>query len=198
MPPAEADSVARSGRPAKSAAIYPGKAAPRPDDRLRTARQPHRRMLKAQDRMSEQAESPLGRLYLKGLLRQPGDDDGGFGRDRYEAGTLYAYVVGQYRSTLCGPTATAGAGRGFDCKPEACAIDPERCECRRRRRRYDAAFVALGEAGRRAQQAVARVAVWREPIGTGEVAKLIAGLDALRRHFGLTPRRRARSIENAN
>jgi hypothetical protein len=40
----------------------------KPDDRIRTSRQPHRRDLKDEDRLSERAESALGRLALRGVI----------------------------------------------------------------------------------------------------------------------------------
>ena len=39
-----------------------------PDDRMRASLQPHRRILPEADRMSEKAESPLGRLNLRAVI----------------------------------------------------------------------------------------------------------------------------------
>src|ERR1700722_6454020 len=96
------------------------------DDRTRTIRQPHRRALARELRAGgadelmvgkfvsgEEAESPIGRLWAAGKLAQLGDGDVQASRDRYDAGTMYAQVVGAYRSVIEAPNGGGGSGRGF-------------------------------------------------------------------------------------
>lgn len=159
-----------------------------PDDRLRTARQPHRRVLPAADRLSERAESPLGRLNLREIISD----------EQYEAGARYAAVVGAYRATIEAPRVTGGSGRGVECttawtgSAAWCRAYPGECRCTLRKARYDDAYDAVFSAGQRAAKAVARVAVHREAIADSDIGYLVAGLSALARHFGLTDRRRSR------
>lgn len=206
----------RRGRKRKEGARYPSgglKPAPAekdPGDRVRTSRQPHRRVLEDSLRLSEEAESPLGRLHLSGALRSPSNEDADVAAARYQAGELYAQIVGTYRSVIETPRSTAGSGVGFGClsqhgeateKPVRlagrvfvlrewpCQRDPDGCGCARRKARYDDAFEALMTAGQRAAKAVARVAVHREAISAEDRVYLVLGLTALARHFGLTGRR---------
>lgn len=180
------------------------------DDRVRTMRQPHRRALARELRAEgidqhevgkfiagEEAESPIGRLWAAGRLRQQDDQDSQASRDRYDAGTMYAQVVGAYRSAIEAPNGGGGSGRGFGCLDLLCKLAPEGCECRYRKERYDRAFEALARIGRRALMAVNRVAVHREPIGDEELVYLVSGLEGLRRVFGLTERRRRGHDRNA-
>lgn len=74
-----------------------------PDDKKRASRQPHRRALKDEDRMSEKAESTLGRLSLQDVISNA----------HYEAGELYARVTGRYRSVIDSPHAIGGFGRSL-------------------------------------------------------------------------------------
>lgn len=205
----------RAGRPRKAGQRHPSgqlvqksKVEKQIDDRVRTSRQPHRRMLRAEDRLDERAESPLGRLLIKGYL---GSEL--VGKEtriseqahlRNDAGTMYAQVVGAFRSTIEAPRSTSGSGRGSGCISErygqgdACRWDPDSCACLKRRDRYMAAFEALAQAGRSVLMAVNRVAVAREAIAPEEMVNLVAGLDVLVRHFGLTPRRGGAHYQNAN
>lgn len=182
--------MARRGRKRKwRGSRLPGTNAPAieraPDDRMRAARQPHRRGLPEHDRLSEKAESPLGRLNLRGVITE----------EQYEAGLRYAVVVGEYRAVIEAPRQMSGSGRGFSCWADAvCNAEPEKCICRLRYSRYDFAFGAVMDAGQRAAKAVSRVAVFREEIAPADVEDLRAGLVNLARHFGLTGRRGKCSI----
>jgi hypothetical protein len=206
--------MARAGRKRKSGPRKPsGQLKPTKkevDDRTRTIRQPHRRALARELRAGgadelvvgkfiagEEAESPIGRLWAAGKLAQISDGDVQAARDRYDAGTMYAQVVGAYRSAIEAPNGGGGSGRGFGCLELLCKLAPENCECRYRKERYDRAFEALGRIGRRALMAVNRVAVHREGIAEEELVYLVAGLEGLRRIFGLTERRKARHDRNA-
>ena len=142
------------------------------DDRIRAARQPHRRALTHQLRASgagevdarklsagEEAESPIGRLWLAGYLKLPDDIDSQAARDRYDAANMFAQIVGSYRSVIEAPRDVAGSGRGFPCQELLCALARENCECERRKARYDRAYEVLRSAGVPALKAVTRVAV---------------------------------------
>jgi hypothetical protein len=177
----------------------------RPDDRLRVSRQPHRRGVRADDRLSEKAESVLGRMCLAGILTDA----------QYEALTMFSALVSAYRAVIEGPRAApspigqlyhpgahddpgdmplqVGRGVGFQCVVgshgvDACRYYPQQCECLGRRLRYQRAFEALmGDGGYLAARTVRR-AVHHEDIGDADLVHLIRGAGALARHFGLTPR----------
>jgi len=214
--------MGRSGRKRKAGRRHPSGQLvrdKRPDDKVRAGRQPHRRMLDENDRTDERAESPLGQLLLRGLLNRASE---GGGRkpsteaaDRYEAGMMYLQIVGAYRAVIGTPRGTAGSGRGRECEQLCTAahellsarqrgevhaglFNTDTCPCLSSKWRYDSAFEALGGAGQIAARAVARVAVHREAIAQQDLVNLVDGLDALRRHFGLTARRPREHSRNAN
>jgi hypothetical protein len=169
--------MARRGRKRKIGIRHPGGELVRLrfDVRGLATLQPHRVWLPEEKRMDQKAASPLGCLNLLGVLTDA----------QYLAGVRYAVVVGKYRAVIETPRATAGAGRGYDCPGDLnCGRDAgERCECRHRKERYDAAFAAVIEAGQRAARAVARVAVHGEQCPRGALPDLKRGLDALAKHF---------------
>ncbi len=169
--------MARRGRKRKIGIRHPGGTLvqPRFDVRGLATLQPHRVWLPEARRMDQKAASPLGCLNLLGVLTD----------QQYLAGVRYAVVVGKYRAVIETPRATSGAGRGYDCAGDLnCGREAgERCECRHRKERYDAAFAAVIEAGQRAARAVARVAVHGEPCPRGALPDLKRGLDALAKHF---------------
>lgn len=186
------------------------------DDKVRTTRQPHRRALMRELRArrvgseeaqklaaGEEAESPIGRLWAAGHLKRAGDADSQAARDRYDAGNMFAQIVGAYRSVIGAPSGGAGAGgshgRGRPCPADLlCTLDPESCLCAKTQGRYDRAFEALTRFSRRALMAVNKVAVHREPIEAQELVYLVSGLEELRRVFGLTGRRRSGQSRNAS
>lgn len=249
--------MSRAGRKRKNGPRHPGgqlKKEKKPDDRIRTTRQPHRRALAHELRAAgiddldvkkasagEEAESPIGRLWLTGKLAATGDPDSQAARDRYDAGNMFAQIVGAYRSVIESPKDVAGSGRGYPCDPLGCLKDREeehtRCECKARLRRYmgayealagrlrrlqveleygkeipeplrdaiaearrlreDEAYVPAAAGHRRILMAVTRVAVHREAIPEQELVYLVHGLEQLRRHFGLTARRKPKHYRNA-
>jgi hypothetical protein len=161
--------MARAGRKRKNGPRHPGgqlkNDKPKKkdlDDKTRTLRQPHRRALAHELRAAgvahedvgkfvqgEEAESPIGRLWAAGLLKQLGDPDSQAARDRYDAANMFAQVVGAYRSVIEAPRSVAGSGRGFGCA--RAALQRSRRELRvplRRKERYDRAFEALTRLGR--------------------------------------------------
>jgi hypothetical protein len=170
--------MARRGRKRKIGLRHPGGDLVRLQFDLRglATLQPHRVWLPEEKRMDQKAGSPLGCLNLLGVLTDA----------QYLAGVRYAVVVGKYRAVIETPSATAGAGRGYDCPGDLkCGRGPgEDCECRQRKERYDEAFAAVIEAGQRAARAVARVAVHGEQCPRGALPDLKRGLDALAKHFG--------------
>lgn len=181
------------------------------DDATRTRRQPHRRALARELRAAgvehadiekfvggEEAESPIGRLWAAGCLKRDGDPDSQAARDRYDAATKFAQIVGAYRSAIEAPRDVAGSGRGFPCLGLLCRLAEEQCECAHRKAKYDRAYEALAALSRRALIAVNKVAVHREPIEQQELVYLVSGLEELRRVFGLTARRKPSSVRNAN
>lgn len=179
----------RTGRKRKSGKRHPSGELireVRPDDRIRTSRQPHRRKVEEGDRLDQRAESPLGRLNLCK------DSDGNrlITADQLIAGQTYARIVGAYRSVIEAPSGTAGSGRGSTCleywMPGACHQDPDNCSCRQAKERYDGAYEAVVKAGQRAAKTVARVAVQQEDPMREDIPYLVVGLRALVRHFGLT------------
>jgi len=169
--------MARRGRKRKIGLRHPGGDLVRVQFDLRglATLQPHRVWLPREKRLDQKAGSPLGCLNLLGVLSDA----------QYLAGVRYAVVVGRYRAVIETPSATAGAGRGYNCPGDPkCGRDgAEPCECRQRKERYDAAFAAVIEAGQRAARAVARVAVHGEQCPPGALPDLKRGLDALARHF---------------
>src|SRR5260370_13274864 len=169
--------MARRGRRRKIGLRHPGGDLVRPrfDVRSLATLQPHRVWLPEEKRMDQKAASPLGCLNLLGVLSDA----------QYLAGVRYAVVVGKYRAVIETPRATAGAGRGYDCpRDPRCGRGPgESCECRQRKERYDAAFLAVIEAGQRAARAVARVAVQGEQCPRGALPDPNRRLHALANDF---------------
>lgn len=210
--------MSRAGRTRKSGPRHPGGQLKRLSDsereaaeRVTTGRQPHRRALAHQLRAAgadesdvkklsagEEAESPIGRLWLGGHLKSVGDQDSAAARDRYDAANMYAQIVGAYRSVIGAPRDVAGSGKGFPCQELLCVLARENCECERRQARYTKAYEALSKISRRSLIAVGRVAVFREAIAQEELVYLVAGLEELRRHFGLTTRRKQKHHRNTN
>lgn len=180
----------RTGRKRRQGRRHPNGelARPRTDYRAMAALQPHRRWLPEDKRLSEKAGTPLGGLNLVGILTD----------QQHEAGLRYAVIVGEYRAVIMPPKGFKSSGRGFDClaDPIRCEAETGRCECKARKSRYDAAFVAVIEAGHRAARAVARVAVHGEPCPPAALSYLRWGLDALCLHFGLTANRKSASSGN--
>jgi hypothetical protein len=169
----------KKGRPRKPGKRHPSgklvqlkKDLEDPDLVTRTARQPHRRLVRDADRKRVEAESTLGRYLLLGFLADvswqprphcPLPRDVEAERARYEAGTLFARDVGAYHAIIAGPRMTLGLGHvlmgeqlpqgemaesdlpRFSCN--SCAPDPDlteaECPCMGRRRRYTDATAAI-------------------------------------------------------
>lgn len=190
--------MSRAGRK-RAPRGYLASQAPKVDYREETARQPHRVGLGAivkRDangklidlRISPEAATPFGQLFLTGLLDRPGDPETGW--RRHEAGKRYAEIVQGYLSSIGAPRGEFPQGKGYPCTghPQCGQRQGEPdCECRKRKLAYDGAFEALAEVGHRAQVEVAHVTVHGRKCQS--VAALIVGLDALVRHL-LTDRRK--------
>ena len=176
--------MARRGRKRKFRGSNPVGSTRRPDDRLLSSLQPHRRCLPRDLRLSEKAESMLGRLNLKNLISD----------DLCESGRLYALSKGRYRSIIGGPTGTAGGGRGWDCNPIGCI--PDQCRCLRLTADYLSARFALSSAGDEALKAVETVALYDG--APDRIENLKCGLEALCVHYGLTNHGKSDSRRNTN
>lgn len=143
--------------------------------------QPHRRGAPESKRHDPKAVWPLGVLNLRGVI----DDD------QYQAGVLYGRDVRRYRAHYLAdvPDPSPQSIAGF-MEPRggggASGIDPQRVKSE-----YDAAVIAVMDAGQRAAKAVARMAVFGEPCPVGLELPLKVGLSALVAHYGLTKRNRA-------
>jgi hypothetical protein len=159
-------------------------------DRIRVSRQPHRRGVRKDDRLDPKAESVFGRMSLAGVIEPA----------QYDAGLLYAKIVGEYRAMIGAPSGISGSGRGADCwiasSGGGCLVAD--CPCRKKEARYARAYGALWDAGQPATKAVARVCVQGETIPREEIVHLKRGLSALVKHFGLTDERPSTHSRNAN
>lgn len=144
--------------------------------------QPHRRALPATQRLSHDADSVLGRLYIKKQVSEP----------QYLAGQEYSRRVGAYLATICPPVAMAGSGRWSGCNPELCRSDPNDCECAHRLRDYQEFHEVIANCGRRVEMVMKRVIVNDNEPGNYELAILVVGLSALSRHMHLTERGKLR------
>lgn len=165
MPALPGVSMSRAGRKRKNGPRHPGGQLKNSktdlDYKVRTTRQPHRRALAHQLRAAgaddvdvkklaagEEAESPLGRLWLNGLLTMRSGDVQA-ARDRYDAGNMFAQAVGAYLSAIEAPGGTSGSGQKSACQADLlCALDTDECLCFARRRRYTRAYEALAGAPR--------------------------------------------------
>ncbi len=153
--------MSRAGRKRKDGDRYPSgqlkKAKKAIRDTEATESQPHRHQLRVVLRKSgisdgdaaafsrgEEAESPIGRLWASGLLALKTDADEQASRDRYDAGSMFAQVVGAYASSIEAPGGVSGSGQKSACQADLlCALDPDECLCFARRRRYMRAYEAL-------------------------------------------------------
>lgn len=160
-----------------------------PDDRLRASLQPHRRHLPPHLRLDERAGTPLGQMLLTGALNDGVTREIEAGATiRYQAGMLFAQIAGEYRSVIEAPRSVSGSGRGLLCEVGQCWGNGDTCACRRRKTRYQDAYLALARAGKGAAYAVQRLVVFDEPIGIVGIVYLKSGLDRLADYFCLTDR----------
>lgn len=145
------------------------------------AEQPHRVVVLAKFRETQEAGSEFGRLMLQGHITPA----------QHEAGKLYADVVMSYRASILAQPFTASAidlgrvGKGpGEGMPDRTAIALYR--------RYTSAYEDLGKVGRRELIAVNHYAVQEEPIPDDAFAlrleQLQCGLNALVSHFGIDSR----------
>ncbi len=142
------------------------------------AEQPHRRDLPADQRLSHDADTELGRLYLKKQIAEP----------QYLAGQEYARRVGAYMATICPPHNMTVSGRWSDCNPDLCRKEPDECECARRLRDYQEFHEVVAKCGRRVEMIMKRVVINGLSPGNYELGILLVGLMALSKHMHLTMR----------
>jgi len=136
---------------------------------------PHRKGL-GELATDQRASTQLGRLVLRGEL------DGALGL----AGETYLALWRGYVWTLAGPRELAqGGGHGMSCG--GCEI-PMHCRCWFRRKVFEEAREVLMQCGPSVAFVVSSLVIADCPVYAGELDRLHAGLSALARHFGLTPR----------
>lgn len=137
--------------------------------------QPHRVVVPVKFRDFQEAGSEFGRLLLLGHVTPA----------QHEAGKLYGELAAKYRSALLAPSphpaamdlGRVGKGAGAGMPDETAAAISAR---------YDRAFVACGDAGRKAQIAVRDFAIHELQVPDVLSLNLLrCGLDALVKHFGV-------------
>lgn len=151
------------------------------DPRDLAPQQPGRRELLEKFRLSERAESNIGRLNLLEEITN----------EQYTAGRRYAVLVGSYLAMANAPRGTAGSGRAQGCAGELnCPADT--CRCLALTRRYMDAYEAVSEAaGRRGHMALNHVVIWDRPASSADqIIHLKLALQALAEHLGLTNQRK--------
>ena len=172
--------MARAGRKRKITLREPSGKVQRvyENPRVVVAMQPHRIVVPAKFRETQEAGSEFGRLMLNNHITPA----------QYEAGKLYADVVVSYRASILAqpydPSAIdlsrVGKGKG-DGMPDRRALALYR--------RYSHAYEDLNKVGRRALMAVNHYAVQELPIPndatTLRLEQLKCGLNALVAHFGI-------------
>ncbi len=168
--------VARKGRKRKMRARHPGGQLI-DEDRISpsaiAAQMPHRAWLPKEVRLDQRAESPLGRLALTGRIS----------RGQYLAGRRYASIVAKYKIIIDAPGSPKSIAGIMEPRSGSGGLLPDSI-ARARKQAYDAAFEALGNAGQKAQRAVARIAVNDQPCSVEDVGPLKDGLAELERYFG--------------
>ncbi len=139
--------------------------------KAQVATQPHRASVGKTMREWPEAGSPFGRLMLNGKITPA----------QYEAGVAYADLAASYRAVFDVPRIhPAGMDLASLGRSVGAGIDPS--AARVIRRRYDAAFEAIG--ANRLQRAVKDAAVMEKPVhGDFHLDLLKRGLDRLVDHF---------------
>ena len=120
------------------------------------------------------AEHVLGVLYARGLI----------GKSALEAGHEYA-VVWRMKFQAEAEKGTSWPTGGRAGAPATTETFAERQD--RVGKKYAGAHRALRDAGRKAEAAVRRVAVFGDAVSAESVADLRAGLEAWARHWGFAP-----------
>ncbi len=144
------------------------------------AEQPHRRCLPSKVRLSQDATTELGRLYLCDKITEP----------MYLAGEEYSRRIEAYRATTGGPRAMIISSRWSGCNPDLCRIDVQECECYRRTLAYQELFEVVNQCGHRVERVIRRIIGQDEPISSFELNLLSIGLTALAKHLHLSERGR--------
>jgi hypothetical protein len=168
----------RKGRPRKMGARKPcGRLSqPYQDPRRAVLSQPHRRELPKKLRDRPEAESEFGRLMCLRKITPA----------QHEAGVRYRLLAMRYRSLVLGAPASTPPSMDIIGRGGGSSGELSREVAAGIRRRYDAAFEALGEAGHRAQRAVKYHAVFEQPITNDfDLELLRRGLDTLVNHFNI-------------
>jgi hypothetical protein len=155
------------------------------------ALQPHRRRLPVEARLSQDATTALGRLFLCGKIWEP----------QKLAGEEYTRRVGSARATMAGPGRMGPHGRWSGCNPDGCRADLDGCECYRRIAAYQELFQVVNRCGHRVEIMVKRVisdADLDETTLSGDELDMVRiGLSALAAHLRLTERGKRAYARNA-
>lgn len=167
------------GRPRKSGRREPNGRIQRAyqNPKAQAASQPHRVGVAREYREWPEAGSEFGRMMLRKIITPA----------QYEAGILFAGLSVAFCAVYDVPSphphamdlTRVGVSLGREMAPEK-AIEIKK--------RYNRAFDACGEAGRKAQMAVKNCAVLDRKVDSFEMRDgLRAGLDRLIHHFGIDP-----------
>ena len=140
--------------------------------------QPHRMAVPVEFRDRTEPESEFGRLMCLGVISPA----------QHEAGNRYRELAMRYRSMLLAAPGHSAPSIAFGEPRGGRGAEPSREAIQAVKKAYDAAFIALGEAGNRAQRAVKDFAVFeRRTQGEYDRALLKLGLNKLITHFGIDP-----------
>ena len=168
------------GRPRKAGRRQPNGQLARAyvNPKAQVANQPHRAGLPRQYRDWPEAGSEFGRMLLRDVINPA----------QYEAGMLFAGLSVAFCAVYDVPSpyphamdlTRVGVSQGREMPPEKAAEI---------KKRYNRAFEACADAGRKAQLAVKNCAVLDRKIDSFEMRDALrAGLDRLVHHFGINPK----------
>lgn len=165
------------GRPRKAGRRKPGGRLAQIyiNPKAQIAAQPHRLAVGREYREWPEAESEFGRLMLRGVITPA----------QYEAGRRYSGLASSYRVVLGIPPLHPRSPDLLNPGP-VLRGDLSTDTARGIKDRYDKAFEALGDAGRKALRAVRDHAVFERKVDSFEALDhLRRGLEKLIDHFGL-------------
>jgi hypothetical protein len=158
----------RNGRLAQEKAL---------DIKAIAAAMPHRRMLPAEGRHGQRAESAFGRLRLVNMITE----------DQYLAGESFRDIIRRYRAVIESPNPSPGSAALDGMFRGGAVLSDE--EAIKRRERYQRAFESIH--GHRKRVVIRSVLGFDKPLDQDDLPHLRGALDDLVAHFGLT---RARQI----
>jgi hypothetical protein len=151
------------------------------------ALQPHRRDLPLEVRLSQDATTEIGRLFLWKRITE----------EQYLAGQEYERRIGAYRATIAGPHGLVGITGWSGCNPDVCRRNGNECECSRRAHAYQELSDVINQQGRRVELVTNRIVGSGEKVTYLELPLLRMGLGALAGHLRLTERGKRAYARNA-